>query len=224
MREKKDPAAQAAEEQQQPGKTPDKGELQALSEQVGNAEVSARVERAGQVRDELMGFVLNRLRIDRNVQLTEYSVLRDPNRWYRNVARSYERPPDPRRWHRPARFYRRALLALARGETRLATQLIEAGIQAEITAFDGLNDRTSAKLQKGEQRPTERPRVLVEAAFYPSATPTKVPQEIDLADRIEDLDPSMFQAMIKKGRKGPRPDEIWWETAEDDAKEEDVQS
>ncbi len=217
----KDPNRAAAEEARRAGRAParaDQAELAAVASQVGNSELSQRVAEAGAVRDELLRFALARLSADRGAQLTELSVLRDHSKWYRDVSRSYERRPDPRRWHRPARLYRRAVLALCAGETARATQLIEAAIQAEIAAFDGLPDRVHAKLDGGVGRPSARPAAVLQAGAYPTCTPCKIPEQLDLADRILDLDPAAFRAEIRKGRRGGGA--AWWQRADDEVDEE----
>lgn len=217
----KDPTQDAIEEARRAGRDPskaDQSDLADMAGQVGNAEMKERVAEAGSVRDELLRFALGRLNVDRNAQLTEFGVLRDHSKWYRDVSRNYERTPDPRRWHRPARLYRRAVLALCAGETSRAVQLVEAAVQAEIAAFDGLSDRVRGKLDKGVGRPSARPAAVIRAGFYPTCTPCKIPEQIDVADRILDLDPATFRAEIRKGRQGGGV--AWWQKADDEVEEE----
>jgi len=196
----------------------DQAELQALSGQVGNAEMQARVSEAGSVRDELLQFVMARLHMDRGVQLTEFGVLRDHSKWYREVSKGKEVAPDPHRWHKPAKYYKRATYALCAGETQRAMVLIEAAIQAEIQAFDGLTERVRQKLDNNQERPKERPAVARSVTHYPTCTPCKVPEQVSIADRITDLDPSVFKAEIKKGKRGGG--EMWWNKADDEVDEE----
>jgi len=213
---------EAAQIAAQDSKATDQAELQALSGQVGNAEMQQRVADAGSVRDDLLQFVMARLHMDRGVQLTEFGVLRDHSKWYREVSKGKEVAPDPRRWHKPARYYKRAIYALCAGETQRALTMIEAGLQAEIRAFDGLTERVRQKLDKDQERPKERPAVARSVTFFPTCTPCKVPEQVSIADRIADLDPEVFRAEIKKGKKGKN--DMWWNKADDEVDEESGKS
>lgn len=201
---------------------PDKAELRDVADQVGNQEMLRRLEVANQTRDELVGFTVNRLQISRGVQTREAQVARSRNSWYRTVARGYERAPDPRRWHRAARCYRKALMAACAGELVRAAFHIEAGMQAEHAAFDGLSDRVVGTLAKGHKPPNEKPAALARVSIFPTSTSCKLPVELDLADRIENMDPEIFRAMIRKGKRGPGPDDIWWNTDDDPATDDDA--
>jgi hypothetical protein len=158
---------------------------------LGNNEMQRVLKESQQNQGALLEFILGRLSIMRNLQIKENDLLKSRNEWFIPVHRGAETLPDPGRWKVAAEQYKKAALALCRGDISRGIQLLTTGQDAESDARKSLPERISSA-DKQEKTPTISADGAIQSA------PCDPPQGLVIADRILNLVPHVADASTRK--------------------------
>lgn len=178
---------------------------------LGNNEMQRQLKSSQQHQGALIDFILERLAIIRNLQLKENDLLKSRNEWFIAVHRGSEALPDPGRWKPAAEQYKKAALALSRGDISRGIQLLKTGENAESDARKSL-PQSIGSVAKQEKIPTVSPDSAHQTA------PCDPPQGLVIADRIINLVPHVADAST---RKKSLHDWLSTEAEEDEENEDD---
>lgn len=192
--------------------------LRKTASAVGNEELKNRVEKGKAGRDELLEFMVERLRAIREAQSKELelSSIHRQRDWWKQVSDKHKEEytkPKPTQWKEVAKIYEEAAYQLCRGALGRGRMLVERAIEKEKKTFGDLT-----KLVDTSEIDTdvEEPAVMEGIAADEPCPTMNVPQEIkQLTHEIENV------TMIAKeppGRKRKR--DPWW-TLEEEEEEED---
>lgn len=192
--------------------------LQDAGHKLGNKTVADIIQTANGRRDDIMEFIVERLKNVRAMQIDENLARTNPETWYRDVFKGAagHHLPEPGRWAECARHYRDAAKELAAGHMGRARALLERAMQAETQAYETLpvfvKDTLDPEIDTLESRPVGADNVGTEE----TCTPTDLPKEIALANKIMDKDPSPKQVVTPK-----RKPHTWWTEEEEEEEEAD---
>ncbi len=189
-----------------------------IRKQLGN-QAMGKSGNAAQMRETLLGFICERLRVLRGIQLKEHKEFKNVRAWFRNVARGEAgfHVPDPTRWHETARTFKEAAEAMCHGNLARGAQLLERAIGLEKAAYDSMPNQVTRQLEAEEKSPSgypsEMPQALDEAALPRCPTPAA----LALADQILSLNDEFFENPPLRGRRRRAG---WWEQDEEEEEDE----
>lgn len=189
-----------------------------IRKQLGNQQMG-KAGNGAQMRDNLLGFVCERLRTLRAIQLKEYAQFDQVRHWFRAVARGQEgfHVPDPTRWHEAARFFKEAAEAMCHGNLSRGAQLLERAMSAEKAAYDSMPEMVRDDLEAEEKSPSGYPAELPHALSEAALPRCQAPKGLVLADQILALNDEFEEtppSRAKTHRKG------WWDEEEEEVDEE----
>lgn len=196
--------------------------LQKLSAKLGNKELDGKLKTAGKRRDGLLAFIVERLQTIESVQSKELTEMSDVRDWFREVAK---RTPgftlmDPTRWHEAASLYKKAAETICNGNLGRGRDMIERAVEAEHAAFESLPKQVEPNLDPHEQTAAAEPAEMGHIPENGQCPRTAVPEEIDLANRI--LNVQQVQAEIPPQRLPPHTRmKMWWEEEEEEEEEQE---
>ena len=101
---------------------------------LGNSEMQAILNRGAKTREALLQFLLARLTQMHQLQSREAALLKRRDTWFISVHMGRDSLPKPNRWHTSALTYKKAALALCRGDLNRGWQLLKSGLKEETTA------------------------------------------------------------------------------------------
>jgi hypothetical protein len=183
---------------------------------VGNEELKQRIEAGKAGRDELLQFLVGRLKTIRSVQEKELalaSVDRMPD-WAKMVGDKQKGvgKPEPTRWKEVARAYEEAAHQLCRGALGRGRQLVERAIQVEK---DTIGELTKLVELTDDMKP-EAPARMQGGGTDDACPATNVPQEIkQLVADIENVTQIAKDPPQKRRIRDP-----WWTLEEEEEEEE----
>src|SRR5687767_4779831 len=95
---------------------------------VGNHEIQSRLSQGAAARDRLLKFLVDRLKVVREVQLREIKLTgrSEQREWWKIVSDSSHdkhTKPEPTRWRETARLYQEAAGHLCRGNVSRGSQI-----------------------------------------------------------------------------------------------------
>src|SRR6056300_2012650 len=81
--------------------------LQKISGKQGNDSLQAQLNQRGAERDQLLSFIVHRLKNIQNVQNIELDEMKNKQKWFRDVAKGENNAylPEPTRWHEAAKLF-----------------------------------------------------------------------------------------------------------------------
>lgn len=191
------------------------GALSALSGQIGNDELLARLGQGNANRDDLLDFLVARLAEMRTAQLAEVELANTTENSLRTTmseSESQAEKPNPQRWAQAARLYQDAARALCSGQLHRGADLVDQAAKADKTAFDTLSKfvKTEASAaQEGFGAPTE-------ISSDTACTECSEPVGVGVADEI--LRVTTDGNVNLKGQR--RELDPWWTDLEEEEEEE----
>lgn len=193
--------------------------LRKTASAVGNDELQRRIEKGNASRDEMLEFVVDRLRIMRKAQVRELDLARlDRQRdWWKVVADKQKEDftkPRPTRWAEVARIYEEASAQVCRGALGRGRDLLERGIEAEKEEWSSLTKLVDTReLDTTPEGPEEMGQIQAGDA----CGATDVPQEIrKLTDEIENVTQVAKEPPGRKRLRDP-----WWTLWEEEEEEDE---
>ncbi len=186
--------------------------LGAMASSMGNSEMLRRLQAANQRRDDLLAFIVERLRNIRDHQLAELARVDDRSRWFRAV--SYRREgyalPEPSRWHDCARLYKQAARALCAGDLSRGAALLREAAAVERATLESVPGFIENK-QTSKPAEIPDPEALQQIGSGEGCPVCSLPPDLATADEIlacqDDAEP--VRTPKAKSHKG------WWDAAED---------
>ena len=200
---------------------PHSARLLKMSRSVGNDTMSSRLERGNGNRDELLAFISHRLRMMREVQVRESSKVptwEGRNKWWRavgDIQKEDVTKPKPTRWIESAALYEKAIQQLCRGNLHRGASVFEQALEAEKRAFDDLTSLIDVSDIDEINVATSAPGSLDDIVPNQACGVCDVPEEIEIARRLQ-LVTEVAQNAMNRKRKG---DPYW--TLEEEEEEED---
>lgn len=172
------------------------------------------------IRENLLGFIGQRLRVMRGVQLKEHQEFKRVRQWFRQIARGVDgyHLPNPTRWHQAAHYFKEAAEAMCHGNLARGAQLLERAIGAERAAWDTIPNMVRDNLEALEKSPGAYPSELPHALEEVPLPPCAIPEDVAFADEILSLRDEFFESPPLRGRRR-RPG--WWEDEEEEEKKDD---
>lgn len=192
------------------------GALSALSGQIGNDELLARLAQGNSSRDDLLDFLVQRLAEMRTAQLAEIDLARETENSMRTTmseSESQAHKPDPKRWTEAARLYQDAARALCAGQLHRGASLVDQAAKADKTAFDNLSKFVQTEAKAAE----EGGGAPVEVSSDTACTACGEPAGVDVADEILRVGID-GNAHLKGQRRELDP---WWTDLEEEEEEEE---
>lgn len=185
-------------------------QISRIRKQLGNQSMG-KSGAASQMRDNLLGFICERLRIMRSIQEKEHEQFKHVRSWFRQVARGTEgfHVPDPTRWHEAARFFKEAAEAMCRGNLSRGAQLLERALGAEKAAYDTVPEQVRAQMEAEEKQPGGYPAELPQALDEGALPSCPLPAALAIADQILSLNDEFHESPPLRARRRRRRD--WWE-------------
>jgi len=183
---------------------------------VGNEELKTRIEAGKAGRDELLQFLVGRLRTIRDVQQKELAIssLEDQHKWAKMVGDHHKgvTKPEPTRWREAARAYEEAAFQLSRGALGRGRQLVERAIEVERKT---IGDLTKLVEITDDMKP-HAPAQMQGGGGDDACPSTNVPQEIKaLVADIENVTTIAKDPPNKRRVRDP-----WWTLEEEEEDEE----
>ncbi len=173
---------------------------------LGNSEMQALLNRGAQTREALLQFLLSRLTQMHQSQIREAALLKQRDAWFISVHMGRDHLPKPNRWHSCALAYKKAALALCRGDLNRGWQLLNKGLKEEASAKQDAPKRLQLD-------PSETPSA-------PAAPKTDMTRPVDghaaleLANQILNNDHQVDPASTRKKKLHD-----WFSVAEEDEEE-----
>lgn len=183
---------------------------------VGNEELKSRISEGKASRDELLQFLVGRLKTIRDVQQKELAMsgLDDQHKWMRIVGDKEKgvTKPEPTRWREAARAYEEAAFQLCRGALGRGRQLVERAIEVEKKTLGNLTKLVEVTDDMEPQAPAR----MQAGGGDDACASTTVPQEIrSLVADIENV--TQITRDPPNKRRGRDP---WWTLDEEEEEEE----
>ena len=181
----------------------------AEAEALGNSEMQALLKRGTQTREGLLQFLLARLGHLQGLQSREEALVNQRDRWFIPVHKGADFLPDPNRWHPCAKTFKRAALALCRGDIARGWQLLAKGVEEEKQASRNLPNAI-----QGLHKPTP------EAPAPPQidcTTPCDTHSAIRIADEILNRSHHVDDASTRK-----KALHDWFESGEEEEEDPDA--
>lgn len=186
---------------------------------VGNEELQQRISKGNANRDDLLEFIVTRLRTVRDVQEKELGLTSTEQRsdWWRKVGdkgkEEYSKP-DPTQWIEVARMYEEASYQVCRGALGRGKQLVERAMDAEKKKMGDLTKLVDTK--NIDDKNVESPSVMGRVGESDACSAADVPAEIkDLTHKIESVTAVAGEAPNRKRVRDP-----WWTLEEEEEEEE----
>jgi len=183
---------------------------------MGNAQIIATLQDPKEIRDQLLKTIASRIKGIRQAQLTEDAQRRDPrNSFRRQIYKGEDHQADPGRWRDVGRRYLEAARALCAGQLDRGARMLEEAYMMEKEAFASVPEHVEVELEEGAEGEGELPGSIDQIASGATCPSCPLPQDVELVNWIENLDPTI----PLRGVKGKDPHN-WWdeeiEEAEDD--------
>ena len=193
--------------------------MKKLGGALGNKGLDQVMAQQAGKRDDLLKFVLDRLKNIRDLQLAENRELKDQRQWHKDVFRGKQgfHMPDPGRWKEAAQIYKRVGEALCRGQLGRARQLLERAVEVEQAAFDAVPQQVLDEVMSASTAPEGAPEAGDNISEQETAPGREIPQELKLADRIVALQPR-----IENVAQRPLPPHSWYLDEEEEEEEEEA--
>lgn len=195
-------------------------QLRELQAALGNEGMRRQMDQGRADRSIMLAHVTDRLNIMQELQGREASMLADRGAqydWWREAAKSGQTPeyermttPDPNRWHEAAEAYRLAAKALGDGDIGQGRRHLEAAMQIEDRAMDGMSDLVGKENLEDAARPDSG--FLDGLVEVGQVEPCDVPEAMDVAEKILSL---RVEVPDIPRLRAPKP---WW--AEEEEEEE----
>ena len=175
--------------------------LRKTASSIGNEELKARVESGKASRDELLEFVVKRLRTIREAQTKEMELTdsRSQREWWKEVSDSHKEgttKPEPKRWAEVAKIYEEAAYQMCRGALGRGRTLIERAVETEKKTMSQLTKLVDLDELQAE---VEGPAVMETLGGSDACATAEVPAEIqDLAQKIQNVTKEVADPPVKK--------------------------
>lgn len=192
------------------------GALAALSGQLGNDELMARLSAGNTSRDDLLDFLVQRLAEMRTAQLAEMDLAKATENSLRTTmseSESQHDKPLPQRWKAAAQLYQNAARALCSGQLHRGASLVEQAAKEDKKAFEQMSRFVKTEAQELESGAGPSSDVTADTA----CTACAEPDGVDVADEI--LRVTLEGNANLKGQR--RELDPWWTDLEEEEEEEE---
>lgn len=191
--------------------------MKKLGGALGNKGLDQVMAKQSGKRDDLMRFVVERLKNIRGLQLAEARELKDQREWHKAVFKGKAgfHMPDPGRWKEAAHHYKQVGEALSRGQLGRARQLLDRAVEAEQAAFDAVPKQVLDQVQSAGTAPEGSPEAADNLSEQEQAPGCEVPAELKLADRIIAMQPRIQNVTARPNRP-----HTWFLEEEEEEEEE----
>ena len=192
--------------------------LESLRKKVGNVEMDAKLRAASNDRDQMLGFICERLNSLRNVQLLELDVMKDERKWFRAVAKGKQGfgLPDATRWHEAARLHKSAALALCNGHLGRGADILEQALKAERDAFAQVPKQVRDKMDRTDARAGVGAPLMGNLTSGSGCPRVEQPKDLRIADLILKV-----SDVVEKSPPLRRPPKHWWQNKEETEEEDE---
>lgn len=196
------------------------GTLRKAASAVGNTELKTRIESGNANRDELLEFIVSRLRTIRDVQTKEFNLtsIHTQRDWWKQVSdtqKEQHTKPDPSQWKEVSRIYEDATYQICRGALGRGKQLVDRAMDAEKKKMGDLTKLVDTK--DIDDREVEAPAVMGQVGNADACGATDVPAEIkELTNKIESVTAVAAEPPGRKRKRDP-----WWTLWEEEEEEEE---
>jgi hypothetical protein len=192
---------------------PDSQKLAKMAKSVGNETMRFRFDQGNASRDSMLQFITGRLgTIDQvqqlEVEACDYNSMREHWKQMADSQQSDVKLPDPAKWGESARLYERAAVKLANGELGTGAQYLQQAVDAEQRAFAAVSSTIDLD---GIEEASETPASAQGVADNQAAQPCDLPDEMKLADKIQNVTTS-----VKDVPDNPRSAVPWWTDLEEE--------
>jgi hypothetical protein len=217
------PTSTTGAERDAASKAGDRGSdaLRRTASRVGNEELQQRIQKGNASRDELLQFLLERLRTIREVQQREVGLSdqRSTREHWKQIAdkgKADITAPDPTRWREAARIYEEAAAQLARGALGRGADLVERAMDVEKKTFDSLTSLVKPEDVERDLDGPDRPSALDAVDPGQACAAAALPTEIrDLAREIQHVTEKPEEVPNRRRVRDP-----WWTEEEEEEEEE----
>lgn len=182
----------------------------------GNHAMQERLRSSVSRRDQILTFIMDRLRHIHRSQQVEMDALDHKQEWWRRAAWGHQgfTMPEPTRWHPCARAYKQAALALSRGDLGRGARLLEQALELERVARRSTPEFLADHIEA--TAPAQGPAASIDALDGEGCPITPLPPGVRLADRILAVQTEQDQFKVPR----PRLPHHWWTEEEDDEEDQ----
>lgn len=194
-------------------------QLRAIGARQGNQALDARLQQAAGTRDNLLQFIVERLKTMHTVQGFEQLEMKHEREWFRAVAKGEAgfHLPDPTRWHQAAHLYQRAANAMCNGNLGFGSDLLDRAIEAERAAYASTPRMVEKHLDHTNNSAADAPAELAHVGTESACTSRPPPSDLRFADLILNVRDKM--------ERPPPEDETkhhaWWQDEEEEEEEDE---
>ncbi|MCP4921997.1 MAG: hypothetical protein GY913_34280, partial [Proteobacteria bacterium] len=176
--------------------------MKKLGGALGNKGLDQVMAQQAGKRDDMLKFVVDRLKNIRDLQLAEARELKDQRDWHKAVFKGRQgfHMPDPGRWKEAAQHYKNVGEALCRGQLGRAKQLLERAVEAEQAAFDAVPKQVLDSLMSASSAPEGTPESGDNVSEQETAPGCEKPAELKMADRIIAMQPTLRNVTARPTR------------------------